>query len=332
LGSYPKLSLAEARKEAAAVLAKVAAGVNPAAEKRQAQIEAGERAGDTIERWAAAFLEQHARIKTRLSSFRGTERTFRLYVLPAWRGKLVGDIRRRDIIELVHNIARTAPAQANRSLAHLSRFFRWLLNRDVIDSSPCLAIERPAKETPRERLLTDDEIRRFWVAAGQQPAPYADIYKLLVLSGARREEIAAMMCSELDLQKRLWMLPGERAKNRMPAVFPLGPMAWEIIERQPRDGGYVFPGHSDFSRAKAKLDEIMKPDAPWVTHDLRRVARSLLSLARVPQEIAELCLNHLPAAMVRRYDKFQYLDEKREAFGKLERETRRTFCRSGVDE
>ena len=239
LGHYPKLSLAEARKEAAAVLAKVAAGVNPAAEKRQAQIEAGERAGDTIERWAAAFLEQHARTKTRPSSFRGTERTFRLYVLPAWRGKLVGDIRRRDIIELVHNIARTAPAQANRSLAHLSRFFRWLLNRDVIDSSPCLAIERPAKETPRERLLTDDEIRRFWVAAGQLPAPYADIYKLLVLSGARREEIAAMMCSELDLQKRLW---------------------------------------------------------------------------------------------VRRYDKFQYLDEKREAFGKLERETRRTFCRSGVDE
>jgi integrase len=318
LGHYPKLSLAEARREAAAALAKVASGINPAEVKRQEQIEAGERAGDTVARWAAVFLEQHAQVKTRPQSYRATERTFRLYVVPRWGGKLVGDIRRRDIIELIYDIARTAPFQANRSLAHLSRFYRWLLNRGVVQSSPCLAIERPAREVARERILSDDEIRRFWTAAGQLPAPYADIYKLLVLSGARRQEIADMKGGELDLEKRLWMLPGERAKNRKPAVFPLGPMAWEIIGRQPRDGGDVFPGHADFSRTKARLDKLMKPDAPWVTHDLRRVARSLLSRARVPQEVAELCLHHLPAAMVRRYDKFQRVDEKREAFAKLE--------------
>jgi len=319
-GTYPAISLAEMRERHAVVMAKVAKGIDPTAEKRQAQIEAGERAGDTVERWAAVFLEQHVRAKTRPQSQRSVERTFRLYVLPAWRTKSVGDIRRRDIIELIHDIARTAPFQANRSLAHLSRFFRWLLNRDVIDSSPALAIERPAKETPRERLLSDDEIRRLWIAAGQVPAPYGDIYRLLLLSGARRQEIAEMTWGELDLEKKLWMLPGERAKNGSPAILPLGKLAWQIIERQPRDGGYVFPRHSDFSRAKVQLDELMKPDKPWVFHDLRRVARSLLSRARVPQDLSELCLHHLPHSMRRRYDRHQYLDEKREAFEKLERE------------
>jgi len=323
LGSYPKLSLAEARRDAGIALANVAAGINPVAERRQAQIEAGERARDTVAYWAKVFLEQHARAKTRHQSWRASERTFRRYVVPRLGGKLVHEVRRKDVIALVHDIALTAPVQANRSLAHLSRFFRWLLNRDVIDSSPCLAIERPTRETPRERLLSDDEVRRLWIAAGQvpaMPAPYGDIYKLLLLSGARRQEIADMTWGELDLDKKLWMLPGERTKNRMPAVFPLGPMAWEIIARQPRNDGYVFPFHTDFSRVKARLDELMKPDAPWVTHDTRRVARSLLSRARVPQEIAELCLHHLPAAMVRRYDKFQRVDEKREAFEALERE------------
>ena len=190
LGSYPKLSLAEARRDAGIALANVAAGINPVAERRQAQIEAGERARDTVAYWAKVFLEQHARAKTRHQSWRASERTFRRYVVPRLGGKLVHEVRRKDVIALVHDIALTAPVQANRSLAHLSRFFRWLLNRDVIDSSPCLAIERPTRETPRERLLSDDEVRRLWIAAGQvpaMPAPYGDIYKLLLLSGARRQ-------------------------------------------------------------------------------------------------------------------------------------------------
>ena len=317
LGGYPKLSLAEARRDAGIALAKVAAGINPAAERRQAQIEAGERARDTVAYWAKVFLEQHARAKTRPQSWRTTERTFRLYVVPAWGGKLVHEVRRKDIIALVHDIALIAPVQANRSLAHLSRFFRWLLNRDVIDSSPCLAIERPTRETPRERVLTDDEIRRFWKAT--DGGGTGDIFRLLLLSGARRNEVVELRWSELDLEKRLWTLPAERAKNRMSAVFPLGPLAWRIIEQQPRVTDHVF-ARTDLARPKARLDAAMQPDASWVTHDLRRVARSLLSRARVPQEIAELCLHHLPAAMVRRYNKYQYLDEKREAFGKLERE------------
>jgi integrase len=323
LGSAPPLTLAEARVQAAAALAKVAAGTDPAVEKRAAKAAAVDRAGDTVERLAALFIEQHAKAKTRQSSWRHVEGTFRREVLPRWHGRLIADIGRRDVRELIRSIAATRPIMANRALAHLSRFFKWCVNEDYIDSTPCVGIERPASENARDRALSDDEVRLFWAATDKLPAPFGDIYKLLLLSAARRQEVAEMQWRELDPARKIWTLPGERSKNRLPNMLPLGLVAWHIIETQPRIAGspYVFGRRrTSFTPAKAKLDAAMQAVDPWVTHDVRRTARSLLSRARVASDVAELMLGHLLAGMRRVYDTHKYLDEKRAGFASLERE------------
>jgi len=323
LGAFPTIGLPQARRMAAAALEHLATGGDPAADKRRSKANALERSRDTVERLAAQFIEEHAKRKTRLSSWRAAERTLLREAAPAWRGRLVSDISRRDMIELIGSIARTRPIQANRALAHLSRFFRWLVARDVITGSPCIGVERPGKETIRERVLSDDEVSRFWNATPQLPAPFGDIYRLLLLTGARKQEIGDMAWRELDLAKRIWTLPGERSKNRLPNMLPLGPLAWSLIEAQPRsdNSDFVFGKLRDrFPPVKLKLDGIIKPDAPWVNRDLRRTARSLLSRARVASDIAELMLGHLLPGMRRVYDRHKYLDEKRSGFTALERE------------
>jgi integrase len=319
LGSWPEVSLAEARRLAAAAMAQVAQGTDPRDEKRKATAEAAERDRDTVARLANLFVEQHVRRKTRSNSQYQTEGMFRREILPAWGDRPVSDIRRKDVISLIEAIAVTRPIMANRVLACLSRFFRWCAARDVIAGSPCVGVERPSPESVRERCLTDDEIRSFWAATGTLPAPIGDVFRLLLLSGARAREVSNMRWAELNFADHVWTLPAARNKAKVDLERPLGPLAWEILAAQPRTSDFVF-GHSrSLSSMKGLLDPAMQV-ADWHTHDLRRVARSLLSRGRVPSDHAEMCLGHLLAGMRAVYDKHSYLDEKRAAYAVLERE------------
>src|SRR6516165_10447864 len=205
--------------------------------------------------------------------------------------------------------------------------FSALLNEDYVTASPVVGIERPAKENVRDRILGDDEIRAFWRATDDLPAPFNDIYKLLLLSCARRQEVAEARWGEVDLINKVWVISAKRAKGKAAVALPLGPLAWSIIERQPRIAGsdYVFGRRRcGFSHMKRQLDAIMKPTVQWQNHDLRRSGRSLLSKARVPADISELMLGHVLPGNVRRiYDRFEYLGEKRAGFAALEREINR---------
>jgi integrase len=330
------LTLAAARKAHADAMLELAQKRDPAALKSAAKIAAADRgrADDTIERLFHLFLTD-AKRKTRPATWGQCESIFRREVLPKWRGRLVTDIARKDVRELIRSIARTRPIAANRAQSYLSRFFRWLLNENYIAASPAVAIERPAKENVRDRVLDDGEVRAFWSGTDALPAPFGDVYKLLLLSAARRQEVGEMRWGEVNLANREWTIPSKRAKGKLAVVLPLGPVAWSIIERQPRIVGsdLVFGQRcSGFSYMKAKLDAIMKPAVSWVNHDLRRTARSLMSRARVPSDVAELCLGHvLPGTVRRIYDRFEYLAEKRGAFEALEREIDRIIHPSEAD-
>ena len=112
-------------------------------------------AADTVERLAADFIEKYAKRWTRLNTLRQTEHVLRDIVLPAWRGRTVHEIRRRDVVALVEHVAEGRPIQANRTLAVMSKFFKWMMARDVIVASPVAGVARPAKEIARDRSLSD---------------------------------------------------------------------------------------------------------------------------------------------------------------------------------
>jgi integrase len=243
-------------------------------------------------------------------------------VLPAWRGRVIHDIKRRDVIELIEGVAVDRPVMANRAHAHLSKFFNWLMERDAIEASPVAGTKPPSAESARERILSDDEIRSLWLACGDIGGRAGPCIRLMLLTGQRSGEVVGMRRSEITGD--VWTLPPERTKNKRRHEVPLGAQALAIIESMPviaGDEDFVFTssltrrlGH--MGHAKAALDVCMQPKTPWVIHDLRRTVASGMARLGVRLPVIEKCLNHSGGSfrgIVSVYQRHDFAAEKRDA-------------------
>lgn len=164
--------------------------------------------------------------------------------LSAWHDKPIASIRRRDIQALVDSKAEVSPIAANRLLSFIKRVFRWAVSKDIIDADPAAAVTKPADENERTRYLSDDEIRLFWRACDQLGDPPGRLFKLALVTGQRRGEVAGLRRSELGkLQYRkrqgskeiavsgdAWLLPPERTKRGVAHTVPLSPLAKSLID------------------------------------------------------------------------------------------------------
>lgn len=256
---------------------------------------------DRIETAVASFLELHAFRKTRPSTARATEHMLNNIALPAWRGRTVGSITKRDVIDLVEEIAISGRGYlANRTLASLSKFFNWLIARDVLTFSPVSGVERPYKEEARERVLTDEEIRRIWIAC-EGEGPFGQALRSLILLGARRSEISEMSWAELSSDHSVWTLPRERSKNRRAHQVPLPSQAQEILSGVPHllgcDFVFTTDGRTSITGWTKIKDRIstkagLAADS-WRIHDLRRTCASGMQRLGVSVPVIEKALNHV---------------------------------------
>jgi integrase len=319
------LTLAAARAAAAKAQHEVALGTDPAASKQAALVASAQQAAlasaDDIEGVVTQFIELHAKRRTRPASVQATESIFRRLVLPEWRGKTIHDIRRRDVIALVEAIAADRPVMANRTLAAVSKFFNWLVARDMIAASPARGVERPAPEVARERILDDSEVAALWLASGDPELGLAGpLVKLMLLTGCRRGEVAGMRWSEIDTAARVWTIPASRSKNKHAHTVPLALKAWNVIEALPRTGEFVFgaargDGHiGGFDDIKLKLDAKLNFAKAWRLHDLRRTCASGLQRLGTRVEVIESALNHRSGGLrgiVGVYQRHDFADERR---------------------
>jgi integrase len=316
------LSLAAARHAAAAARHRLDQGVAPVTPVT------GETGGggDKIETAVAAFLELHARRKTRPSTAWATERAFNRIVLPAWRGRTVDSIRKRDVIELIEGVAASGRGYlANRTLGTLSKFFNWLVGRDVLAFSPVTGVEKPHEEEVRERTLTDAELRALWLAC-EDDDPFGQALRVLMLTGARRNEVSQMRWSEVD-EDGTWTLPRERSKNRRPHKISLPSHARAIIAAIPHvaDCDFVFTADgkgpvTGWDKAKDRISTAAGIAADsWRLHDLRRTCASGMQRLGVSVPVIEKTLNHVSGTfrgIVGVYQQHDYADEIRIALQK----------------
>jgi integrase len=174
----------------------------------------------------------------------------------------------------------------------------------------------------RVRVLNDRELRELWIAAGELGYPRGPLIRLLMLTGARLNEVAGARWREVDLEGRLWGIPAERFKSNAQHIVPLCDDAMELLADLPRwtRGDHVFSSTygikpvAAFSKMKASIDEQMGGAiADWVFHDIRRTVRTRLSELRVPEPIAELAIGHGRKGLLRIYDQSERLPEVREA-------------------
>ncbi|KAA2236946.1 tyrosine-type recombinase/integrase [Salinarimonas soli] len=344
LGPYPALDLATARERAREALLAVSAGRDPGAEKiaqrRAAAEEPADR--DLVSGVVAEFLRRHVTPNNRPRTAEEVERLFRLHVLPAWGTRRIKDIGRRDVVDLLDGLVdRGTPVAANRSLAAVRKMFNWAVDRGIVDASPAVRIQPPTQEVSRDRVLSDDELRLFWRASDSLGFPFGPMFQLLALTGQRRDEVAQMTRSELSKDGSTWVIPKERAKNGLAHEVPLAPEARAVLASIPRvagKAGHIFSTNgerpaSGYSKAKARLDakvlELARhaateqgddPDevaiAPWVIHDLRRTAATVIAKIGHPPHVVEAILNHKAgtiSGVAAIYNRHGYEKEKRQA-------------------
>src|SRR5262249_7569834 len=191
LGTYPAMPLAKAREEARKALACVQTGGDPAVERR------AERDADSFGQLAASYLERHAKRNKR--SWKTDEEVLNRDVLPKWRHRGARDIAKRDVRDLIQRIVdRGAPIMANRTFEIVRRIFTWAIAEDYLSISPCVGLEKPAKENRRDRVLTEDEIRAVWMAAEKEAPFIAAIFKLRLVTAQRGGEIVSMRRTDID--------------------------------------------------------------------------------------------------------------------------------------
>ncbi len=260
-----------------------------------------------------------------------------------WGSKQLFEITRKDVVAVLDAaVDRGAPYQAHNLLGHIRALFNWAIGRGIygIEHSPCDRLKPKAvigKKLPRKRVLNDEEIRALWIAAGKLDFPFGQFYRLLLLTGQRKSEVAQASWPEFDLDKGIWTIPSARMKSDAPHIVPLAPKAIAILnelrKRHFPRGNYVFTTTygekpiSGFSKGKRKLDTGMLAElraaaamrgttdsielAHFVVHDIRRSVRTHLSALPVADLVRELIIAHTKPGLHKTYDQYQYLSEKR---------------------
>jgi integrase len=316
--------LKDARDLARAAHLQIAGGEDPGAVKKTARMGAkAPPARDMVEKVAEQFIARHVKglaVATRVQARRAVAKE----ILPAFRGRRLSEIKRPDVIEWLDGIVdRPAPIAANRALGWFKGLCNFAVERGVIEVSPIAGIKPPAAETARDRVLSDDELRAVWEAADVLEPVYAGLIKLLILTGQRLREVSDMDWKEIDLDAKLWTLPGKRAKNSIEHSIPLSDQTVEILKALPRITGsdFVFTinGRNPIRgahQAKRRLDALVPDIPPWVLHDIRRTVASGMARLGINLPVIEKLLNHVSgsfAGIVGVYQRHSFADEKRAA-------------------
>ncbi len=314
LGRVALLSATDARRAAAERLARVRLGEDPGAVREAAKKRAAVTVGSKLD----AYLEGLAE-RVRATGLRESTRYMRQAWAPLHRTP-VSDVTRAQVAERLGEIAKTSgPYAANRARNTLSAFYGWLIEEGVAEANPVVGTRKPIRDEKRQRVLKPAEIK---AVLGALPAgDFGRIVRLLLLTGQRRDEVADMVWSEIDLAAGLWRLPGARTKNGLAHDVPLSAAALTILAEAPRIEGrdLVFGsgvgGFQGFTRAKAVLDRDSRV-AGWRLHDLRRTAATGMGDLGVLPHVVEAVLNHISgskAGVAGVYNYALYNPEKRAA-------------------
>jgi integrase len=312
IGPYGRVTLHQARVAAQKVFAARVEGRDPAAEKREAKRRVvADRVEDLLETFIVQRLSQN-RSGGEISSL------LRREAGKPWAGRSIHEISKRDVVEVIAAIEqRGAPVAANKTL---QTFLRWCVGRAVLDQSPAEGVPLPAKEVARDRVLDDDELARVILAARQIEGPYGGIVEFLALTGQRREEVARLTWQELDLTRRVWMIPKSRTKNAKGHVVHLSDQSMAVLSRAAQREPYVFSllgtkPFQEFSRAKRRLDELSGVTG-WRLHDLRRTCVSGMARLGIAPHVADKILNHQSgtiSGVAAVYQRHEFLSERQEA-------------------
>jgi integrase len=316
IGRFPDASLAAARAEAKRILA---TGSLTHAALRVVRFDEAfaEYIDEVQQRSRPSTTRDYKRLIARHFDFGSTP-------LPEITPQAV--LRRLDQIK-------NTPTEQRYALVAFKIFMSWCERRFYLKNSPSARLQARGATAPRERVLTDPELAAVLLEARKTPYPFGPIVELLILTGQRRGEIAALRWEWIDDAARVITLPSSITKNKRAHTFPYGDMTAAAIAAIPRLNEFAFPAARDrlkekpatifngWSKPKVALDKRCRI-APWTLHDLRRTFATNLAALGTPIHVTEKLLNHVSgtvSGVAAVYNRHAYLHEMRAAIDAWEK-------------
>jgi integrase len=243
--------------------------------------------------------------------------------LPIWKNRLYPSITAEDIATLVRDCRSASGKGASRTLlSAIKTLDSWACSNGKATSSAAAIVNAKdvcGEKALRERDLTPAELKKVWTAARYiENKPEGAVYRLLILTACRLNEVAKAKWTEIDLEAKLWTIPKGRMKMKKVHTIPLTAMMITVFKSMKRGtaGDHIFSNNGGKTpvrmsyRVKNRMDAASKV-TDWRNHDLRRTVRTLCSPLGMSEEVCERMLAHVKDDP---YNKHQYLNEKRDGF------------------
>ncbi len=300
MGPYPQISLKAARERALEARELLLAGIDPMEKEPKVS---------TFKEVCFQYIEKS--LEGRVKDAPVIRQRMQKHVLPRWGNRPVTDITRGDVHELLDIVKESGPGAARNIRRHLHAMFNWAVDREIVAVNPLYRLRRDDLAPPKDARtpLTDNQIRDLW----HLPLRIAPQLKLLLLTGCRKVEIGCSHWDQYDIPNRTFTIPAARQKSGREIVVPLSKPALDVLAEIPRKGPEVFGvrGYLTGQQLKAAQKRLTWRLRP---HDLRSTAATRMAQLRIAPNIISLCLGHGMKGVLPVYSKYDYLEEKREAF------------------
>jgi integrase len=344
IGTYPTMSLSEAREVAGANLQLARSGTDPRPEPSKPA--ASEATGQvvTVSDLLTRYTREH--LDRNLGSGNNVERLLRRHVEPYWGDRVLTALRPPDLVELLERVrlpagalvcatghqhhyaaVRGGPGAAVEVRKWVRAMFQFGAASGVLPGNPFRDVRNRDRIRPRDRVLSMEEIGAVWRAAGRMYYPWSPLFRLLLLTGGRRSEWADAQRDWLDAGVTRLEIPATAYKTGRTHVVPFSTQARALVRGLPpggfgahllsSDGGQTSV--SGFSKAKLHIDEKSQAELgemamqPWVLHDLRRSMATHMERLGVTPHVVEACLGHALKGVAGTYRHYGFLEEKRAA-------------------
>jgi integrase len=342
LGTYPPLTLAQARDLATKLKAEIQLGKDPRRERvpaRPADATVLAADGLTVKQLCEAYLVHPSgggrlRAASTLPHYR---RLIAAEIVPAFGDRRAAAITRTEVREWSERLADEKPVVANRAFAVMRRSYEWALGRDLVQSSPFVGIHKPAAEVPRDRLLSDEEIQAVFDALRHERPIIAALWELLFYTAVRPGTALAARWTHIDLPRKVWEVPvtkkarGSSEGTGKPFIVPLSVQAIAVLNLlQPfsAHSDYVFPGERPRRAIADAARNLLNPQKSiqrmhektgirdLQMRDIRRTVATGLGKLKVSPVTISRVLDHAiqgVGQVTHVYAKYDFLEEKREA-------------------
>lgn len=320
LGNWPGMSLAEARAIALEIEAEAAKGIDRVANAKEARQRAEAAAASLVTTGAVIDAYQRLHLSTLR---RGDERSRQLRTaLGKHISWPVGDISRKDMQAVIDAKAQEGRlVMANRLKSALCAFTRWAWQRGYTDNDEGAGLTKAAKEKARERVLSIEEVQRIYQASFDVGPLWGPMFRMLILTAQRRNEILNLRWDEIDLTARTITKAGSQTKNGKPHVTHLSDAAIETLGSVERKSKLVFTTTgitpvSGITKAKRKLNDLLGDGQEhWRIHDLRTAMATAMAQSGEPEAVVDRILNHsasgsAPSAVARVYNQAELLPQR----------------------